>query len=326
MPYTGSFEKPFNSGCGVCRPSTEYDTVTRQSGGKRTKQSSRKTQRGAGAYEVDGPVPSISGSQGGQGQQMGKANYTSLYQTTGGAKRSRPRKTQRGGGEQGEEAQPAPLVTGFDRGDPNAGLVGGKKKKRTKTPTRKPAKKVVKKPVKKVVKKPAKKVVKKPAKKVVKKTTKKVVKKPAKKVVKKTTKKVVKKPAKKVVKKTTKKVVKKPTKKVVKKTKSVVGKVVSKASNLIKRGTKTVKHTLGLKGGFYGSDFANTAGSRGNASAPTDGWQNGEKLFRTFNKSGQFIRNEDLKYAAAPISTGRDKNRFGIPGYSSSLTNYGQMN
>ena len=100
---------------------------------------------------------------------------------------------------------------------------------------------------------------------------------------------------------------------------------MSKASNLVKRGTRAVKHTLGLKGGFYGSDISSTIGSRGSASAPTDGWQNGEKLFRTFNKSGQFIRNEDLKYAAAPISSGRDRNRFGIPGYSSSSFNHGSV-
>ena len=139
------------------------------------------------------------------------------------------------------------------------------------------SKPVVKKPVTKpVVKKPVTKpVVKKPV-------TKPVVKKPV-------TKPVVKKPA-------TKPVVKKPvvTKPVVKKpaTKPVVKKPIVKS--------KTKKTSKG--GG--GSDWMSSVNSRGNSAAPDSYWgYPGELWFRQFNKTGEYIPNSQLAFAAAPVST-----------------------
>ena len=50
-----------------------------------------------------------------------------------------------------------------------------------------------------------------------------------------------------------------------------------------------------------GSDFATTLASRGPANYP-DG--KSADLFRIFNKTSEFIPNSQLKYAAAPVSTG----------------------
>lgn len=117
-----------------------------------------------------------------------------------------------------------------------------------------------------VVKKPATKpVIKKPA-------TKPVVKKPA-------TKPVVKKPA-------IKPVIKKPA------TKPVVKKPIVKS--------KTKKTSKG--GG--GSDWMSSVNSRGNSAAPDSYWgYPGELWFRQFNKTGEYIPNSQLAFAAAPVST-----------------------
>jgi hypothetical protein len=57
-----------------------------------------------------------------------------------------------------------------------------------------------------------------------------------------------------------------------------------------------------MKGGD-GSDFALTLNSRGPANYPDNGWFNGKQLFHTFTKTGEYIPNSRLPYAAAPIST-----------------------
>ena len=100
---------------------------------------------------------------------------------------------------------------------------------------------------------------------------------------------VVKKPA-------TKPVVKKPvvTKPVVKKpaTKPVVKKPIVKS--------KTKKTSKG--GG--GSDWMSSVNSRGNSAAPDSYWgYPGELWFRQFNKTGEYIPNSQLAFAAAPVST-----------------------
>lgn len=80
-------------------------------------------------------------------------------------------------------------------------------------------------------------------------------------------------------------------------------------------------NTMKMSGGMaelFGSDFLSVAGSRGNANSPSQAWLGpGEAAFRIFNKTGQYIPNEELKYMAAPISTGVEKDMFGIAGYSS---------
>ena len=44
--------------------------------------------------------------------------------------------------------------------------------------------------------------------------------------------------------------------------------------------------------------------SRGPANYPTNGWYDGKTQFNQFTKTGQYIKNTDLPYAATPISTG----------------------
>ena len=56
------------------------------------------------------------------------------------------------------------------------------------------------------------------------------------------------------------------------------------------------------KGGGNGSDFALTLASRGPANAPDKFWGvDGEKWFRQFNKTGQYIPNSRLAEAATPL-------------------------
>ncbi len=79
----------------------------------------------------------------------------------------------------------------------------------------------------------------------------------------------------------------------------------TKSSSLKKKSKKTKKTTKrrrSMRGGD-GSDFALTLNSRGPTNYPDNGWYNGEQLFRQFTKTGDYIPNSQLPYAAAPIST-----------------------
>jgi hypothetical protein len=58
-----------------------------------------------------------------------------------------------------------------------------------------------------------------------------------------------------------------------------------------------------VKKGGDGSDFISTLNSRGPANYP----DSGEKMFRVFSKTGQYIPNSQLAYAAAPKLTGGPK-------------------
>ena len=60
---------------------------------------------------------------------------------------------------------------------------------------------------------------------------------------------------------------------------------------------------LKLLGGAS-SSWRSTAYSRGPVNYPNNGWYNGKKQFDQFTKTGQYIKNTDLPYAVAPISTG----------------------
>lgn len=72
----------------------------------------------------------------------------------------------------------------------------------------------------------------------------------------------------------------------------------------LKKNRKTKKS---LKGGD-GSDFAATRNSRGPVNAPDDYWGvDGEKWFKQFAKTGNYIPNSALPRAAAPILTGGPK-------------------
>ena len=76
----------------------------------------------------------------------------------------------------------------------------------------------------------------------------------------------------------------------------------TKSSSLKKKSKKTTKRRRSMRGGD-GSDFALTLNSRGPTNYPDNGWYNGEQLFRQFTKTGDYIPNSQLPYAAAPIST-----------------------
>lgn len=83
------------------------------------------------------------------------------------------------------------------------------------------------------------------------------------------------------------------------------GKKKKRSTSKSKKTTKkktTTKRRRSMKGG-NGSDYATTLNSRGPANYPDNGWYKGEQLFRQFSKTGEYIPNSQLPYAAAPIST-----------------------
>jgi hypothetical protein len=71
-----------------------------------------------------------------------------------------------------------------------------------------------------------------------------------------------------------------------------------------------------VKKGGNGSDYALTQNSRGPVNAPDDYWGvPGEQWFRQFNKSGDYIPNSQLPYAATPTLAGTEKNNY-VMGYN----------
>ena len=108
---------------------------------------------------------------------------------------------------------------------------------------------------------------------------------------------------------------KKPTKKIVKK--PIEKKLTKK---IVKTSAKKVK-----KGGSNGSDFALTLNSRGPVNAPDDYWGvPGEEWFKQFNKTGEYIPNSKLAYAATPLLAGVGDNAE-VYGYDSMGTDYGSV-
>jgi hypothetical protein len=87
-----------------------------------------------------------------------------------------------------------------------------------------------------------------------------------------------------------------------------------------KIGKKSIK-----KGGSNGSDFALTLNSRGPVNAPDDYWGvPGEQWFRQFNKTGDYIPNSKLPYAATPTLAGVSGNNEVI-GYDLAENDYGKV-
>ena len=96
---------------------------------------------------------------------------------------------------------------------------------------------------------------------------------------------------------------------------------------LIRGGNKKKKSTIKKikKGGSNGSDFALTLNSRGPCNAPDDYWGvPGEKWFRQFNKTGEYIPNSQLQYAATPTLAGSNPSGV-VTGYDEQDLNYIQM-
>lgn len=102
---------------------------------------------------------------------------------------------------------------------------------------------------------------------------------------------------------------------------------VSAASNVkigdqrLIQGGKKRKTVKKLKGGD-GSDFALTLNSRGPSNAPDNYWNvDGEKFFRQFNKTGEYIPNSQLAKAATPkLLSGPKINK--VIGYNSFDSDY----
>ena len=59
--------------------------------------------------------------------------------------------------------------------------------------------------------------------------------------------------------------------------------------------------------GGASSAWRASAYSRGPVNYPNNGWYDGKQQFNQFTKTGEYIKNTDLPYAAAPISTGAIK-------------------
>jgi hypothetical protein len=80
------------------------------------------------------------------------------------------------------------------------------------------------------------------------------------------------------------------------------------------------------KGGSNGSDFALTVGSRGPAGTPDNVWGvPGETWFRQFNKTGEYIPNSQLPYAATPELAGKNPSGI-VSAYNEDIINNGNSN
>ena len=83
------------------------------------------------------------------------------------------------------------------------------------------------------------------------------------------------------------------------------------------------KHGKKKVGGSTGSDWATSQGSRGPSNAPDDYWGvPGEEWFRQFNKTGDYIPNSQLPYAATPELAGEGHSAV-VSGYDAMGMNYG---
>ena len=104
---------------------------------------------------------------------------------------------------------------------------------------------------------------------------------------------------------------------------------------LIQGGAKPVKKPIkkpakkpakkSVKKGGDGSDFALTANSRGPVNAPDDYWGvPGEQWFRQFNKTGEYIPNSKLAVAATPLLAGKAGNTD-VYGFDAMNDDYGTV-
>jgi hypothetical protein len=105
------------------------------------------------------------------------------------------------------------------------------------------------------------------------------------------------------------------------------GKKSSKTEKKGKKITKMTKKPMTKKmnmkkGGSNGSDFALTLNSRGPVNAPDNYWGvPGEQWFRQFNKTGDYIPNSKLPYAATPLLAGSNESGV-VSGYDESTLAY----
>jgi len=75
--------------------------------------------------------------------------------------------------------------------------------------------------------------------------------------------------------------------------------------------------------GGAGSAWRSSVYSRGPVNYPNNGWEKGNIEFNQFSKTGTYIKNTDLPYAVAPISTGAIKDNSPVQGtVSDFVSNY----
>jgi len=104
-----------------------------------------------------------------------------------------------------------------------------------------------------------------------------------------------------------------------KKEKKIIKKPMTKKQMTKKQMTKKMSMK---KGGSIGSDFASTLNSRGPVNSPDDYWGvPGEEWFRQFNKTGDYIPNSKLPYAATPLLAGTNESGV-VSGYDESTLAY----
>ena len=102
--------------------------------------------------------------------------------------------------------------------------------------------------------------------------------------------------------------------------KDIKKKVEKDIKKEVKKDIKKVARTK--RGGSIGSDFALTLNSRGPSNAPDDFWGvPGEEWFRQFNKTGDYIPNSQLQYAATPLLAGKGDSNV-VSGYNNADLNY----
>jgi hypothetical protein len=96
-----------------------------------------------------------------------------------------------------------------------------------------------------------------------------------------------------------------------------------KKPKTVKKEKKKVSKKMSIKkGGSNCSDFALTLNSRGPVNAPDDYWGvSGEEWFRQFNKTGDYIPNSQLPYAATPLLAGSNESGV-VSGYDESTLAY----
>ncbi len=100
---------------------------------------------------------------------------------------------------------------------------------------------------------------------------------------------------------------------------------VIKKSGSKKKVVKRTSRRMRMKRGGDGSDWALTAASRGPVNAPDSFWSvPGETWFRQFNKTGQYIPNSALPYAAAPSLTMGPDNKI-VDGFDPMGQDYGRV-
>jgi len=89
-----------------------------------------------------------------------------------------------------------------------------------------------------------------------------------------------------------------------------------KKKPMMKSSDKKKSMKKSMKGGD-GSDFASTLNSRGPCNYPDSTWGvSGEKMFYQFNKTGQYIPNSQLAYAATPLLLSETNDSDVVSGYN----------